>query len=120
MKRAVDIPGSDVRCTEQGLAVALAALSHPARLAILRRLSAQCCCCAEVVGGLHLAQSTVSQHLKVLVAAGLVDVRPDAQRSLFRVNHAALAAASEALSAFARGCGADGGGAQRDDARVTR
>jgi len=119
MKEAADLAGTDGRCAEQGLASSLAALSHPARLAILRRLSAQCCCCAEVVGGLDLAQSTVSQHLKVLVAAGLVEVRPDAQRSLYRINHAALAATAEALSAFARGCGAEVGGPGQVDMRMT-
>jgi DNA-binding transcriptional ArsR family regulator len=106
MKVLSDISDVDVRCPEQRLAVALAALSHPARLAILRSLSARCCCCGEVVGELNLAQSTVSQHLKVLVAAGLVEMKPDRQRSLYRIDRKALSAAAEGLSAFADACGA--------------
>ncbi len=98
--------GSQHRCPEQDLAKALAALAHPARLAIMRRLSSRCCCCGEVVGGLELAQSTVSQHLKVLVAAGLVEMKPDRQRSLYRIDRKALSAAAQALSEFADACGA--------------
>jgi DNA-binding transcriptional ArsR family regulator len=114
MKGLSDIADLDARCPERQLAVALAALSHPARLAILRSLSARCCCCGEVVGELDLAQSTVSQHLKVLVAAGLVEMKPDRQRSLYRIDRKALAAVAEALSAFADTCGA-GSAASRCD-----
>ena len=49
------------------------ALSHPARVAILRHLLAENrCFCGEIVKILPLAQSTVSQHLKALKEAGLV------------------------------------------------
>jgi DNA-binding transcriptional ArsR family regulator len=106
MKDVVEIGAAIHGCPEKQLAVALAALSHPARLAILRRLSSRCCCCSEVVGGLDLAQSTVSQHLKVLVAAGLVEMQSDRQRSLYRIDRKALSSAAEALSAFADACGA--------------
>ncbi len=51
------------------------ALSHPARLTILRFLAAQdTCICGEIVEALPLAQATVSRHLKVLLEAGLIDV----------------------------------------------
>ena len=114
MKGLSEIADLNGRCPEQRLAVALAALSHPARLAILRSLSARCCCCGDVVGELDLAQSTVSQHLKVLVAAGLVEMKPDRQRSLYRIDRKALASVAEALSAFAEACGA-GPAARRCD-----
>jgi len=53
---------------DNSIAAGLAALSHPARLRIVRHLSgAKACCCRDVVERLDLAQSTVSQHLKVLV-----------------------------------------------------
>ena len=39
------------------------ALGHPARLAILRTLAQRTCVCGEIVDGMPLAQSTVSQHL---------------------------------------------------------
>jgi ArsR family transcriptional regulator len=49
------------------------ALAHPARVEILRLLNRKkTCVCGEIVGELRLAQSTVSQHLKVLKDAGLV------------------------------------------------
>ena len=49
------------------------ALSHPARVAILRLLiSKQSCVCGDIVDELPLSQSTVSQHLKELKEAGLI------------------------------------------------
>ena len=55
------------------LAADLFALAHPVRLAIVRHLAeADACCNKDVVNRVGLAQSTVSQHLKILVDAGLV------------------------------------------------
>lgn len=49
------------------------ALGHPARVAILRLLaSKRNCICGDIVDELPLAQSTVSQHLKELKQAGLI------------------------------------------------
>jgi len=49
------------------------ALSHPARVAILKLLiKKQACICGDIVDELPLAQSTVSQHLKELKSAGLI------------------------------------------------
>lgn len=49
------------------------AAGHPARILILRLLARrESCICSEIVDELPLAQSTVSQHLKVLKDAGLV------------------------------------------------
>lgn len=49
------------------------ALSHPARIAILNLLiQKKTCICGDIVEELPLAQSTVSQHLKVLKEAGLI------------------------------------------------
>ncbi len=49
------------------------ALSHPARIAILKFLiKNQECICGDIVNKLPLSQSTVSQHLKELKAAGLI------------------------------------------------
>ncbi|MBK9319099.1 MAG: winged helix-turn-helix transcriptional regulator [Bacteroidetes bacterium] len=48
------------------------ALAHPARVAILQLLiKRQACICGDIVEELPLSQSTVSQHLKELKAAGL-------------------------------------------------
>ena len=49
------------------------ALAHPARVAILKVLARrQSCMCGDIVDVLPLSQSTVSQHLKELKDAGLV------------------------------------------------
>ena len=49
------------------------ALAHPARIAILNLLiDKQTCICGDIVEELPLSQSTVSQHLKELKAAGLI------------------------------------------------
>src|SRR5689334_8801302 len=46
------------------------ALSHPARIAILKEIARRdSCICGEIVEVLPLAQSTVSQHLKELLNA---------------------------------------------------
>ena len=50
------------------------AFSHPARVTIMELLVKKCnCICNDLVESLPLAQSTVSQHLKVLKDAGLID-----------------------------------------------
>jgi DNA-binding transcriptional ArsR family regulator len=49
------------------------ALSHPARIAILKILiQKQACICGDIVEMLPLSQSTVSQHLRELKEAGLI------------------------------------------------
>ncbi len=59
--------------TDQQMVQVFKALGHPARLKILRLLAERrACICSEVVEELPLAQSTVSQHLKVLKDAGLI------------------------------------------------
>jgi len=49
------------------------ALGHPARVRIVRLLLRRdSCMCGDIVDQLPLAQSTVSQHLKVLKEAGII------------------------------------------------
>ena len=51
----------------------LRAIAHPARFRIVKLLAARNeCVCGDLVGELPLAQSTVSEHLKVLKDAGVV------------------------------------------------
>ena len=95
----------DTAADPQVLAVRLAALSHPARIRILQHLARRTsCCCREVVEEFELAQSTVSQHLKILVEAGLVKFAPDRQRSRYELDPAALAALAASLQGRARSC----------------
>lgn len=87
------------------LAPKLAALSHPARIEILQYLAdSGCCCCKDVVGHLDLAQSTVSQHLKILVDAGLVRFAPERQRSRYELDREALAGLSVSVSTLIDSC----------------
>ena len=75
------------------LADRLRALAHPARLVVLQRLArANRCVCGEIVRGLPLAQSTVSQHLKVLGEAGLICSRAEGTRTSYCLDRAALVA----------------------------
>lgn len=91
----------------------LAALAHPARLAILRQLGRRdACCCKDIVSRLDLAQSTVSQHLKVLVEAGLVAYRPERQSSRYSLVPGALTRASFFLQDLAGYCCSRGGQAE--------
>lgn len=79
----------------------LKALGHPVRIAIVRALAeCNCCCCAEVCSRLPLAQSTVSQHLKVLKDAGLVSFRRDGVRSAYVLNPDAFTALRQDLDAI--------------------
>ncbi|WP_345948144.1 MULTISPECIES: metalloregulator ArsR/SmtB family transcription factor [unclassified Mucilaginibacter] len=55
------------------LAVMLKAIAHPARIAILEHIiKANACICGDLVEELGLAQATISQHLKELKNAGLI------------------------------------------------
>lgn len=65
---------SEIFTDEQNqLSVALKAIAHPARIAILQQiLAAKACICGDLAIELGLAQATISQHLKELKAAGII------------------------------------------------
>ena len=72
---------------EQDLASFAKAMAHPARIAILKVLAQRNeCICGQIVELLQLAQSTVSQHLKELKLAGLVNGTIDGPRSCYCIN----------------------------------
>lgn len=72
------------------------ALSHPARLAILKAVAERnSCICGEIVDLLPLAQSTVSQHLRVLKEAGLIKGEIDGPKSCYCIDWEKLTAQSE-------------------------
>lgn len=79
------------------------ALSHPARIAILRLLAErQQCICGDIVEELPLAQSTVSQHLKELKRVELIEGETDGPRSCYCINQKTLERFSKVLSAFVK------------------
>ena len=66
---------------DEELALLAKAVGHPARVQILRLLvRRESCICGDIVDELPLAQSTVSQHLKVLKEAGLIRGEIDGPR----------------------------------------
>ncbi len=67
------------------------ALGHPVRVRIVKLLlSVDTCICGDIVERLPLAQSTVSQHLKVLKEAGLIEGAIDGPRTCYCLNREAL------------------------------
>jgi ArsR family transcriptional regulator len=77
--------------TARELASLAWALAHPARAQIVQLLvSRETCVCGEIVDQLPLAQSTVSQHLKILKEAGLVQGEVDGPKVCYCVNRAKL------------------------------
>jgi ArsR family transcriptional regulator len=85
---------------DERLAARLKALAHPARLRIVDLLAARgTCICGEIVEVLPLAQATVSQHLKILKDAGLLQGTIDGPRSCYCINTAALSELRRALDA---------------------
>ena len=59
--------------SQNRLAGMMKTLAHPARVAIVQHLlKANACICGDLVDELGLAQPTISQHLKELKTAGLI------------------------------------------------
>jgi ArsR family transcriptional regulator len=99
------------------LAGTLKALAHPARLALLGVLAERgTCVCGALVDELPLAQSTVSQHLKVLKEAGLITGEVDGPRSCYCLDARAVEALRDLFGGYAEallrgpGCVASGDG----------
>ncbi|PTS96635.1 transcriptional regulator [Pedobacter sp. HMWF019] len=65
---------SEIFTEEQNrLSTLLKAIAHPARIAILQQIiKSNACICGDLVEELGLAQATISQHLKELKTAGLI------------------------------------------------
>lgn len=77
---------NEISPEDQQLAKAMRALSHPARLAILRYLSdISTPCCGDVMSCVDLAQSTVSQHLKVLLEAELIERKGQGTKNCYSI-----------------------------------
>ena len=90
LKNAGHIAGP-LTADEEGLADLAKALAHPARVRILRLLiERNACVCGDIVEALPLAQSTVSQHLKVLKDAGLIQGEIDGPRTCYCVHRPGL------------------------------
>jgi len=63
------------------------ALSHPARVKILKILhECNSCFCGQIVDMLPLSQATVSQHLKELKRAGLIKGEIEGPKTCYCIN----------------------------------
>ena len=77
---AAELPLDDAVANEE-LAMFAKALGHPTRVRILRMLARkEARMCSLIVDELPLAQSSVSEHLRILKAAGLIRGREDGPR----------------------------------------
>jgi DNA-binding transcriptional ArsR family regulator len=67
------------------------ALSHPARIEILRHLAhGGELCCSDLVAALPLSQPASSRHIAELVKAGLLKMRPHRSQVFYRLEKKAL------------------------------
>ncbi len=72
-KLEADLRPVEGKKADEELAALTKALGHPVRIQIIRLLTRkESCVCGEIVEQIPLAQSTVSQHLKVLKEVGLI------------------------------------------------
>ena len=78
------------------------AVAEPRRREILNFLALQERPVGEIVDRLNLEQPSVSKHLRVLRAVGLVNVRRDGRRMLYRTNAEAIRPLYEWTSTFER------------------
>jgi ArsR family transcriptional regulator len=77
--------------TAEQLAGLAWALAHPARVRIVQLLmSRKTCVCGEIVDQMPLAQSTVSQHLKILKQSGLIQGEVDGPKVCYCINRGKL------------------------------
>ena len=89
-------PSEDLRPVEgrqadEELAQLSKALGHPARIQIVRLLARrESCICGEISEEFPLAQSTISQHLKILKEAGLIRGEVDGPRTCYCLDPRAL------------------------------
>jgi len=83
------------------LATLLKALAHPARIAILQQIiAANACICGDLSVELGLAQATISQHLKELKNAGLIQGTIEGVSVCYCINPKTWEGLKEQLSTF--------------------
>ena len=84
------------------MTTAFEVLAEPNRRRILDLLRTEERPVGDLVAELAVSQPAVSKHLRILREAGLVEVRPDAQRRLYRVRPEPLRALDEWLEPYRR------------------
>ena len=86
---------------DEALANVAKALGHPARLRILRLLAqTPGCIGGDIVRAVGLAQSTVSEHLRILKTAGLITGEIEPPRVCYMLAPGALSGLARQIAAF--------------------
>jgi ArsR family transcriptional regulator len=86
---------------DETLAAMAKAIAHPARLTILRLLADRdTCVTGDLVNELPLAQSTVSEHLRILREAGLIQGEIEGPRTRYCTNATGLAILKAGIAAL--------------------
>lgn len=97
----VGTAGPVVELDDEQLAAMAKALGHPLRVRIVRLLvERQACMTGDLVAELPVAQSTVSEHLRILREAGLVQGEIEGPRTSYCVSPDGLAAFKHAIAAL--------------------
>lgn len=96
------------------------ALGEPTRLRIIKLLAEQELCVCELEEIMQISQPRISQHLKVLKQAGLVDERREAQKRMCRFNRTVYEDFLEQLEEFISCPLAEMPGFEADYARLSR
>lgn len=85
--------------TDDGISLVARALAHPTRIQIIRLLASQTeCRGAEVFSEIPAAQSTVSEHLKILKEAGLIVAHRTGSSMVYCLAYAGLEEFSGAVA----------------------
>lgn len=86
-----DLRPVEGEAADEELALLAKAAGHPARVRILRMLSRkEARVCSQIVGELPLAQSTVSEHIRILKESGLIRSREEGTRVGYCINYPVL------------------------------
>src|SRR3954447_3346703 len=85
---------------QERMSLAFAALADPTRRAILVRLAQGEATVSQLAEPFRLKQPTISKHLKVLEAAGLIEAARDAQRRPRRLAPEALKQVADWVEPF--------------------
>lgn len=86
---------TDIKAAQQGLA----ALGDPTRRTIFERIAGRPSAVGDIARGLPVSRPAVSQHLKVLKEARLVQETAEGTRRIYRLDPRGIAAMREWLDA---------------------
>lgn len=99
--QVVPTAGEVIAPDDDRLAELSKALGHPARVRIVRLLQdGQACITGDLVGQLGLAQSTVSEHLRILRDAGLIHGEIEGPRTRYCIDATGLATLHAGVAAI--------------------